>query len=56
MMHCYMMHCYMMRCYMMCKGTNSTRKLLNFEKPQAKMYNYMDKSISKKQNGKINHR
>ena len=46
----------MMRCYMMRKGTDSTRKLLNFEKPQAKMYNYMDKSISKKQNGKINHR
>ena len=38
---------------MMCKGTDSTRKSLNFEKPQAKMYN---KSISKKQNGKINHR
>ena len=44
----------MMRFYMMCKGTDSTRKLLNFEKPHAKMYNYMDKSISKKtkQNGK----
>ena len=34
------------------KGTDSSRKLLNFKKPQAKMYNHMDQSISKKQNGK----
>ena len=32
------------------KGTDSSKKLLNFEKPQAKMYNYMYKSISKKFN------
>ena len=43
--------CCMMRGWI--KGTSSTRKLLNFKKPQAKMYIYMYKSISKKQNGKI---